>query len=238
MCGRYTHLFTWEELHRLSTLTTPQIDLPRSWNVAPTQVAPVIRMVAGAEGGHALAMLKWGLVPFWAEDPKIGSSLINARGETVAEKPAFRAAFKSRRCLVPVSGFYEWKRLGEKSMGGKQPYYIRAAADEPLLFAGLWERWDGPKQDPDHPTSLFDEKPEPIESYTIVTTAPNAMMAELHDRMPAVIDPSDQDTWLCGSVEEAKALLRPYPAELMMSYPVSTRVNSPKNNDPACVERT
>ncbi len=227
MCGRYTHLFTWAELHRLSMLTSPPIDLPRSFNVAPTQRAPVVRVIEG--GGRGVDLLKWGLVPFWAADPKIGNSLINARGETVAEKPAFRAAFKSRRCLVPTSGFYEWKRLGEKSMGGKQPYYIRGAGDEPLLLAGVWESWR-PKEG-----TLFGEPA--LETFTIVTTTPNEMMSELHDRMPVIVAPEEQDRWLTGSVEEAKNMIRPYPAELMMSYPVSTRVNSPRNNDAACVER-
>lgn len=223
MCGRYTHLFTWEELHRLSTLTTPRIDLPRSFNVAPTQTAPVVRMV---EGGRGVEMLKWGLVPFWASDLKIGNSLINARGETVAEKPAFRAAFKARRCLVPVSGFYEWKKLEGPKV--KQPYYIRAAVDEPLLLAGLWESWRD---------KSGASEAKAVETYTIVTTTPNELMAELHDRMPVVVDPSDQAAWLQGTVEGAKALIRPYPAELMMSYPVSTRVNSPRVNDELCIEK-
>lgn len=221
MCGRYTHLFTWEELHRLSTLTSPPIELPRSFNVAPTQRAPVIRMIEA--GGRALDLLKWGLVPFWASDDKIGNTLINARGETVAEKPAFRAAFKKRRCLVPVSGFYEWKKTAGSTI--KQPYYIRAAAEEPLLLAGLWESWRAAND------------AGPLETYTIVTTTPNELMAPLHDRMPVVIDPTDQGTWLSAPPDEAKALIRPYPAELMMCYPVSTHVNSPRNNDAKCMER-
>lgn len=229
MCGRYTHLFTWEELHRLSTLTSPPLEIPKSWNVAPTQSAPIIRMVGPTDSGRELAFLKWGLVPFWAADEKIGNSLINARGETVAEKPAFRAAFKARRCIVPVSGFYEWKRLGEKSMGGKQPHYIRAAADEPLLLAGLWERWKPKDQ------GLFDTPP--LETFTIITTTPNEMMAELHDRMPVIIAPEHQTPWLTGSIEDARSLIQPYPAELMMHYPVSTRVNSPRNNEAALVDR-
>jgi putative SOS response-associated peptidase YedK len=227
MCGRYTHLFTWEELHRLSTLTTPRVDLPRSFNVAPTHVAPVVRLITGGPGvGRGLSMLKWGLVPFWAEDPRLGNTLINARAESLARTPAFRAAFKSRRCLVPVSGFYEWKKVDGPTgapLKVKQPYYIRPAADEPMLLAGLWESW-GPKD-------------APLETYTIVTTAPNEMMAKLHDRMPVVIDPADQSKWLEGTEEQAVALLKPYASELMMSYPVSTRVNSPRINDEGCVER-
>ena len=218
MCGRYTHLFTWEELHRLSTLTTPPMELGRSFNVAPTQRAPVIRWVEG--GGHSLDLLKWGLVPFWAKDEKIGNSLINARGETVAEKPAFRVAFKSRRCIVPASGFYEWK----KEEKGKQPVYIQSSSGEPLLFAGLWERWE--------PT-----EGAPLETFTIITTGPNEMMAKLHDRMPVIVAREDIDAWLDPGSKSASGLVRPYPSELMMCYPVSTRVNSPKNNDELCAER-
>lgn len=219
MCGRYTHLFTWEELHRLSTLTSPAIEIPRSWNVAPTQSAPIVRFIEGS--GRALSLLRWGLVPFWAEDPKIGSSLINARAETVTEKPSFRTAFKSRRCLVPVSGFYEWKKEADH----KQPYYIRAAAEEPLLFAGLWESW--------RPKGTTEA---PLETYTILTTTPNELMTQLHDRMPVIIAPEDQARWLEGSHYEAQPLLKPYPAELMMCHPVSTRVNSPRHNEAACIQ--
>lgn len=223
MCGRYTHLFTWEELHRLCTLTAPPITLPRSYNVAPTQSAPVVRLIEG--GGRGAGLFRWGLVPFWAEDPKIGSALINARAETVADKPAFRAAFKARRCLVPVSGFYEWKKMGAH----KQPYYIRAAADEPLLLAGLWESWrPRPAEDAAHAA--------PLETYTIITTTPNELLATLHDRMPVIIAPEDQARWLEGTHYDAQSLLKPSPAELLMCHPVSTRVNSPRNNEAACIE--
>ena len=153
----------------------------------------------------------------------MGSSLINARAEGIEAKPAFRAAFKRRRCLVPASGFYEWKKLG----GGdrKQPYYITAADEEPLAFAGVWEWWRSPEG-------------EAVESFAIITTTPNEMMAGLHDRMPVILDSADFAPWLDPAQEDQKrllGLLRPYPAELMVSRPVSTRVNSPRNDDPACI---
>jgi putative SOS response-associated peptidase YedK len=221
MCGRYTHKFKWMEIHRLATLTTPPLEFPDSFNVAPTQFAPVVR---GLEGERRFDLLRWGLIPFWAEDQKIGNSLVNARADTAASKPAFRAAFKSRRCLVPASGFYEWQQLpGEKR---KQPHYIARADEEPMFFAGLWERWDPPEA-----------SGEPIESYTILTTEPNTLMASIHDRMPVILEPENFAAWLSRETpaQRLSALLRPLPAELMMARPVSTLVNNPRNNLPECV---
>src|ERR1043165_796856 len=221
MCGRYTHLFTWEELHRLSTLTTPRLEIPRSYNVAPTQMAPVIRVV---DGGRRLDLLKWGLIPFWAGDAKIGNTMINARAEGIEAKPAFREAVKSRRAIVPVSGFYEGKKLGD----GKQPYYITATDEQPMLLAGLWESWRDK-------TPMLMGEPEPIESYTIITTTPNELMEKLHDRMPVILSPEDALAWM-SEKEPPLGLLKPYPAEQMMARAVSTRVNSPKNNEAGCIE--
>lgn len=226
MCGRYTHLFLWRELHRLMTLVSPPWEFPRRYNVAPTQDAPVIRAAEGS--GRRVDPLRWGLIPSWASDVSIGSRLINARAETIAEKPAFRSAFKARRCLVPVSGFYEWKTIpGEKR---KQPHYIRPSGDDDLFFfAGLWERWS-PK----------DGAAEPIESFTIITTQPNELMATLHNRMPVILDSPERDVWLAGdtSPESLMALLRPYPAELMMALPVSLAVNNPRHDAADCIQPT
>lgn len=218
MCGRYTRKYTWDQIQRLAGTKTPDVQLRISYNVAPTQQAPVIRQI---EGECRVDLLRWGLIPSWAKDEKIGGSLINARAETVATKPSFRSAFKARRCLVPISGFYEWRKLDDKR---KQPHYIHLASQEPMFLAGLWERWNF--QDP------------PIESYAIITTTANAMMARIHDRMPAIIDPSDITKWLnpATTPQEAATLLRPAPDGILVSHPVSTLVNSPRNDAPECIE--
>ena len=223
MCGRFTYLFTWKQLHKLLSLdSTSGEELPRRYNVAPTQLAPVVR--SGGGWARAGAMLRWGLIPPWADDPKIGNMLINARSETVATKPAFRKAFAERRCIIPVSGFYEWRKTpGSKT---KQPYYIRASGEEPLLLAGLWEKWQPPGDAP------------AVESFTIITTTTNELMAELHDRMPAILDPIGAKAWLDpgAAPEMLAALLKPYPSELMMRVPVSSKVNSPKNEGPELLQ--
>ncbi len=221
MCGRFTNLLTWAELVALYGLTAVT-QMPAEWrpryNAAPTQLLPVVRL--DAAGRRELALLRWGLVPSWAKDPAIGNKLINARAETVAEKPSFRAAFKARRCLVPCDGFYEWKRSG----GAKQPYRITMADGSPFAVAGLWERWT--------------KGGEPLESFTIITTAANELMASIHDRMPVIIDPATYDAWLeSRDTAIPMALLEPYPARRMSAYPVSTRVNSPRNDEPAVIER-
>ncbi|MBC7771502.1 MAG: SOS response-associated peptidase [Pyrinomonadaceae bacterium] len=226
MCGRYTHRIFWNELHRLMELTTP-VQLPIRYNIAPTQTAPVVRIDDRERSrSRSLAMLRWGLLPSWARDIKVGSSLINARAEGIESKPSFREAFRRQRCLVPASGFYEWKRLANGKV--RQPYYISTADQKPIAFAGLWESW--------HNTS---HQGEPVETFTIITTTPNEMMAPLHDRMPVILDPQDFPSWLDpGNKDTAGllALLRPYPAELMQSHPVSPRVNSPAFDDPSCIE--
>jgi putative SOS response-associated peptidase YedK len=222
MCGRYTHKFTWKQLHRLLGLTSSEMPLVPRFNVAPSQSAPVVRVEP--DSNRTLAMLRWGLIPSWAKDPKIAYKTINARAETVATGPAFRAAFKAQRCVVPVSGFYEWSGTGEG--GRKQPYYITPTDGEPMLLAGLWESWK-------HPDG------EPLETFTIITTEPNEMMAKLHNRMPVILDPQDCARWLDADGRDAAALqglLKPYPAELMMSHPVSTRLNTPKNDDPGLID--
>jgi putative SOS response-associated peptidase YedK len=192
------------------------------FNIAPTQaVAAVRRVPESSEPARQLVLLRWGLVPSWAKDPKIGNSLINARAESVAAKPAFRTAFRRRRCLVVADGFYEWQRTGTK----KQPYFIRLADDRPFAFAGLWEFWEGP----DHSA---------LESCTLITTSANELMAPIHDRMPVILSPDDYDRWLDPAIQkpdQLQPLLRPYPSGEMLAYPVSTHVNNPRNEDAECI---
>jgi putative SOS response-associated peptidase YedK len=166
---------------------------------------------------------RWGLIPSWAKDAKLGARMINARAETVADKPAFRSAVRRRRCLIPSDGFYEWRKLA----GGKQPYLIRFTDGSPFAFAGLWERWHDPVG-------------EAVDSCTIITTTPNEVVAELHDRMPVILPQRHHDEWLGSSAVDGDRLdhlLQPHPPAGMEAYPVSTRVNSPRNDDPECVRR-
>lgn len=225
MCGRFSlttpleglrALFGFEELPNLA---------PRS-NIAPTQRVAAVRQ--GEDGRRHLAELRWGLVPVWAKDLSIGARMINARGETVAEKPAFRSAFKSRRCLIAADGFYEWQ-APESGKGPKQPYRIEFAGRPPFAFAGLWENWRDPQ-----------EKGGPrVESCTIVTTEANEPLRWLHDRMPVILAPDDFARWLAPGtdVETLQALLRPWPGEggaygPLSVYAVSTAVNKVANEGP------
>lgn len=217
MCGRYTLKTPVDALAREFGVAGPLPEVPVSYNIAP------IRQVAAVlfEGGRKLEMLRWGLIPSWAKDPEIGNRMINARSETAPEKPSYRKAFKERRCLIPADGFYEW----QKTPGGKQPYYFRMKGGAPFAFAGLWEdwSWDG----------------EEIRSCTILTTTPNTIVGEVHDRMPVILSPEDHDFWLDPEVDETeplRELLAPYPAKAMEAYPVSRRVNRPTNDDERCVE--
>jgi putative SOS response-associated peptidase YedK len=190
-------------------------------NAAPTQLLPVYRV--RLERGPELAALRWGLVPSWTRDPSLGAKCINARGDTVAGKPAFRAAFRRRRCLVPMKGFYEWK----KSASGKVPHFIHLMNEEVFAVAGLHEWWPGK------------DGAGPIESFTIITTDANEMMRGLHDRMPVIIPRAAQEPWLDPGNErtdELRTLLVPYPSDEMRAYPVSPRVNSPTNDDAELVK--
>ncbi len=195
-------------------------DIPPRYNIAPSQdVATVSRDEPGSP--RNLVMRRWGLVPSWAKDMKIGARLINARSETAAEKPAFRAAFRSRRCLIPASGFYEWKRRGD----AKQPYFFAPAGDDLMSFAGLWERWDGGDGT--------------VESCTILTTGPNELMEPIHNRMPVIVTPDDYDLWLdTGSrdMEHLERLFSPVEPSFLTVRPVSTRVNSPRNEGSGLIE--
>lgn len=222
MCGRFTHLYTWRQLHRLLSLTSPPIEWPLRYNVAPAQVAPIVRDLD--EDQREVAMLRWGLVPPWADDLKFGFRTINARAETVSTAPAFRSAFQRRRCIVPVSGYYEWKKITEMS---KQPFYFTSTDGEPLMLAGLWESWRG----------KTDDAPA-VETFTIITTTPNEAAAKVHDRMPVILDATAFSRWLDPGVpaDQVRDVLRPCPAELLLSIPVSTLVNTPRNDVPDCIQ--
>ena len=219
MCGRFTLRLPPAELAEMFQVLREIETVPR-YNIAPTQQIAAVR---SNDGHRELTMLKWGLIPSWSKDDKIGARLINARGETVSEKPSFRAAFKRRRCLIPADGFYEWKKLSGKS---KQPYLIGMKDEAPFAFAGLWEHW-GKGADGS------------IESCTIITTTPNELLADIHDRMPIILPVDHWDVWLDHEITEAAALqslLIPLPAEVMQRVPVSTLVNSPRNDIPECTE--
>ncbi len=236
MCGRYTLVAPGEEVARRFGLpAAPHLE-PR-YNVAPTQQVPIVRAAgasaaAGGEGGEPaqgdareLALVRWGLVPFFAKDPAIGNRMINARAETVASKPAFRAAFQRRRCLAPATGFYEWLKQGKL----KQPFLLRLTGGGLFAIASLFERWK--------PKDAGDEV-APLESMTLLTCAPNALAATVHDRMPLILPEAAWEAWLDPATPRAAlaALLVPYPAEAMEAFPVSRLVNSPANDDPQCVE--
>lgn len=217
MCGRFILNSPIVELQaEFEFSETPNLR-PR-WNVAPTQTVPIVRRRQDGEG-RELAMVRWGLVPFWAKDLKIGSTMINARAEGIATKPGFRAAFKSRRCLVPADGFYEWQKVDG---GAKQPMLIRLRSRQPFGFAGLWETWKGPEG--------------PVETCTIATTEPNEIMAPIHNRMPVILDPADFNVWLDPANAGGIDLLRPCPDQWLETLPVSTRVNNVRNDDATLIE--
>jgi putative SOS response-associated peptidase YedK len=224
MCGRFTDRYTWRELKELYDITTPYLasNFPPRFNIAPTQLSFVVRL--NRDGARELAEMKWGLVPSWSKDAKGGFSTFNAKAETVAEKPTFRTAFKQRPCLVVADGFYEWKKLPD---GAKQPYFITRADAKPFAFGGLWEWWrakDAPEGD------------KGLETFTIITTPPNALCATVHDRMPLMLAKEEFAKWL-GTVEERTALLRPFPAEDMTMWPVGKAVGNVKNTGAELVER-
>jgi putative SOS response-associated peptidase YedK len=219
MCGRFTLTVSARVLSDLFDVPEVAEFEPR-YNIAPTQ--PVLAARSRDGENRELATMRWGLIPHWAKDAKIGARMINARGETVATKPAFRSAVKRRRCLIPSDGFFEWQKVGSR----KQPHLIRFADQRAFAFAGLWERWrpsDG----------------DAIESCTIITASPNELIAEYHDRMPVILPPSAFDEWLSAAPladERLAALLTPHPEDEMEVFPVSTRVNKPVNDDPECIK--
>jgi len=222
MCGRYRLTARERYLRDHFGLDEDPNWEPR-WNIAPTQQIATIRQHP-TEPARIFSLMQWGLIPYWAKDQSFGSRTINAMSETAAEKPAFRDAMRWRRCLIPADGFYEWKRVGPND---KQPYNFGLAANSTFAFAGLWDRWRDPKSN------------DILETCTILTTPPNSLVADVHDRMPAILKVEDYDVWLDPGMTDATVVadyLKPFDASLMKKYPVSTRVNRPENDDPECAQ--
>lgn len=218
MCGRFSLSTPFNLLQDHFGITEIPDNFRERYNIAPTQPVVVISM----HPERRLEFYRWGLIPFWAKDPSIGNRMINARSESLAEKPSFKNPFKNRRCLILADGFYEWKKDGKV----KQPVYIRLKSKEPFAFAGLWDTWTSPEG-------------EVIQSCTIITCEPNSLMKKFHHRMPVILTPESYDFWLDENnhdIEKLQELLVPYPAKLMEAYEVSTVVNSPARDVPDCIK--
>ena len=223
MCGRYSRSSRPKEIADFLNATfAPKLRFDPSYNVAPTQNAPIVRV--NIDGKRELILAKWGLIPVWADDASIGNRMINARCESAASKPAYRGAFAKRRCIVPADGFYEWEPAIGKTKSPKQPWYFHRADSQPLLLAGLWERWD--------------KGPEPIESFTILTTDAGPFVRPVHERSPVILEPEDVGRWLDSSVsaDNLQSLLAPVGDGLLTGHRVSPRVNTPRNNDPTLIK--
>jgi putative SOS response-associated peptidase YedK len=220
MCGRFTLASDPATLQASFPWVSVPTQITPRFNIAPTQPVAVIPN----DGKQALDFFVWGLIPFWAKDPKIGNRMINARSETLAEKPSFRHAYRRRRCLILADGFFEWQKTpGSRK---KTPYYIQLESREPFGFAGLWETWNAPDG-------------SVVKSTTIITTEPNDLVARVHNRMPVIVPPSAYDLWLDSHERqpaELDGLLTPFPAEEMMAYPIATLVNHPGNDVPEVIE--
>lgn len=218
VCGRYTISNPSKILPEL-LIEDHALDLPARYNVAPGQMAPVV--AAGEDGSWRLTEMQWGLVPSWADDPGIGHRLINARAETVGEKPAFRDSLARRRCVVAADGFYEW----QKGLGGKQPYLLRLAGGAPFGFAGLWDRWCGPRG-------------QVLETFTILTTGANKLVEPIHKRMPVILDRQERAAWLVLRAElgALSLLCEPFPASAMEAIPVSGYVNNTAHDSVECLK--
>ncbi len=220
MCGRFALYTSAEKLAAQFKLPLPFAIAPR-YNIAPSQ--PVLALHTLRERGEReWTHLQWGLVPAWADDPRIGNRMINARAETLAEKPAFRAALRYRRCIIPADGFYEWQSQGKT----KQPYFVRHRAGKTLALAGLWEHWQGADG-------------SELQTCTIITTEPNAVIRPLHNRMAVILPEEAYELWLDPNVqrpEQLLPLLRPAPDDMLIAYPVSPRVNNPASDDPSLIE--
>lgn len=217
MCGRYTLHHRPEEIaERFDVEPIEELLAPR-YNIAPSQIIPVIRQAQSRE----MAGCKWGLIPFWAKDPKIGANLINAKAETIAEKPSFKRPFTKRRCLIPADGFYEWQKRGKAP---SQPMYIRRRDGGLFAFAGLWEEWRSPEA-------------EPIETCTIITVEPNELISKIHNRMAAILNPDDEAAWIDpkSGIDDLLQMLRPYDSDELEAIAVSRAVNSPANDSPALI---
>jgi putative SOS response-associated peptidase YedK len=219
MCGRFT-LFEADKILSKEFGVSCIPPLSPRYNISPTQPIAAVR-TPHTGTGREVALLRWGLIPSWSKDPAIGNRLINARAETAREKPSFRNAFKRHRCLIPTNGFYEWQRLER----GKQPYFIRMRDERIFSFAGLWDRWENPEEGA-------------IETCTILTTAANAVLAPIHDRMPVILPSTEYDRWLDTSLKDTDSLtplLVPFPPDEMLAFPVSPRVNTPALDDMGCI---
>ncbi len=220
MCGRY-------ELHSqpAAIALTFGLSHPPPWharyNIAPMTEVPVVRV--NAAGERELVRMRWGLVPRWAKDPSIGAKMINARGETIAEKPSFRTAYRRHRCLLPADGFYEWAQLGTAPHPRKQPVHIGMKDGTPFGLAGVFERW-------------LSAEGQLLDSCTIVTTSANELLRPMHDRMPVIVAPEDYARWLDPANADPGDLIAPFPSAAMAYYPVSTRVNNVRHDDPALIE--
>jgi putative SOS response-associated peptidase YedK len=221
MCGRYTlHHKPIEIAERFDVEPAEEFLAPR-YNIAPSQIVPVIRRPQSGDRLREMAGCKWGLIPYWAKDPKIGNNLINAKAETISEKPSFKQPFTKRRCLIPADGFYEWQKRGKEP---SQPIYVRRRDGGLFAFAGLWEIWRTPEG-------------EALETCTIITVEPNELISKIHHRMAAILKPDDEAAWIDPNSEADDLLrfLRPYDSDELEAILVSRAVNSPANDSPACI---
>lgn len=218
MCGRFTFAVTPEMFMQRYNLEQLSFDLEPRYNIAPSQMIPAVLQ---ERGQNRAGQLKWGLVPRWAQDERIGFKMINARAETVADKPAFREAFRRKRCILPADGFYEWKRVD----GSKQPMRIMLKSEQVFSMAGLYETWTAPDG-------------RKVHSCTVITTKPNELVQDIHDRMPVILRPEDEDLWLNREAFDPdllQSLLRPFPADEMTAYPVAAMVGNVRNDLPECI---
>ncbi|MHA1211469.1 MAG: SOS response-associated peptidase [Candidatus Heimdallarchaeota archaeon] len=233
MCGRFAR-FSPAHVFRMLFQLNEFIDLPPQFNISPGQDIYAVRGIimrdeqtratatGTSEYQKEVVPFKWGLIPFWAKEPSIGTRMINSRSETITEKPSFKTAFKNHRCLIPVDGFYEWQKT---KVGPKQPYFIRMKDKQPFALASIWDCWKSPEE-------------QIVESCSILTTEPNSIIEPIHKRMPVIIDQKDFDQWLNPeniAIDDLKALLKPYDAIKMDAYPVSVYVNSPSNKGEKCI---
>lgn len=220
MCGRFSRSNSKKELQGRFEFDDPDdVLVEPSYNIAPTQMHPVV-IVEGDR--RVVRLMKWGLVPYWSKDEKIGYRMINARAEGIEQKPSFKNPLRNKRCLVITNGFYEWKKVDSKT---KIPYFIRLKSGEPFAFAGLWDRWD--------------KGEEPLLTFTIITTDNNELIEPIHNRMPVILHPKDEAVWLDPEIKNPAKLLpllKPYPSAEMEMYEVSTAVNSPRNDEPECIK--
>ena len=223
MCGRFARYDDEKDLVERFNFSNPSgILFEKRFNIAPTQTVPVILL---ENDNRVIKLMRWGLVPFWAKDPTIGNRLINARAETITEKASFKTPLKKNRCLVPASGFYEWKK--DERIKTKIPIYFRLKNEQPFAFAGIWDDWKKPEGDR-------------LLTFTIITTMANELMKPIHDRMPVILHSNDESKWLDPELidlDSLVTLLIPYPSDLMKAYEVSTIVNSPKNDSLHCISQ-